>query len=246
MAALCMVLPMSFAPVLGEWVLRIWGFSAFWLLPPGAMVLAMVSLVLVWPAIPDNRVSAGVRGPRWQDSEVFRDRVMVVAMVVTFLAFTGQGSMNNLIALYTVDKGLNSGYYFGFYSLAIVAFRMVLGRYFDRDLQRRIVAWALVVWVAGCSILPLVNSNLMLGAAGLVMGAGFFPIYPIMTAIVIKRSTVEHSDNNLSLFNAATDLGFLVGPVVFGLVIKSLGYVWFFIGAAIVVLMARLAWGVTR
>jgi predicted MFS family arabinose efflux permease len=78
------------------------------------------------------------------------------------------------------------------------------------------------------------------------MGAGFFPIYPIMTAIVIKRSTVEHSDNNLSLFNAATDLGFLVGPVVFGLVIKYLGYVWFFIGAAIVVLMARLAWGAVR
>ncbi|NPV93484.1 MAG: MFS transporter [Firmicutes bacterium] len=243
MAALCMVLPMSFAPMLGEWVLRSWGFPAFWPLPQVAMALAMVSLVLAWPAIPGRRAPSGVRGARWLDSEVFRDRVMMVAVAVTFLAFVGQGSMNNLIALYTEDKGLNSGYYFGSCALAIVFLRMFLGRYFDRDLQRPIIAWALLVWVAGCCTLPLVNSNLALGAAGLVIGAGFFPIYPVIMSIVIKRSTPEHSDNNLSLFNAATDLGFLVGPALFGLVIKSLGYLWFFIGAAVIVLIARLVWG---
>lgn len=242
-AALAMILPMSFAPVLGEWVIRRWGFEVFWYLPLGAMLLALLAIIIIWSSIPKNQVHRHARRPSWREAEVFRDRVMIGAMAVNFLAFMGQASMNNLIALYAEHQGLSPSYYFAVYSLSIITLRLLLGQYFDRDLQKRIVAWSLVVWVIGCSILPLADSNLLLGAAGLVTGAGFFPIYPILNAIVIKRSSREHSDNNLSLFTASTDLGFMLGPAVFGAVIKSFGFLWFFAGAAMMVLAGRLVWG---
>lgn len=244
LATLAMILPMSFAPVLGEGVIRQWGFAAFWYIPPAAVLLALVLIFRIYNSIPQNHLHLHTPAPSWREAEVFRDRVMIGAMVVNFLAFTGQASMNSLIALYAEFRGLSPSYYFLFYSLAIILLRLWFGRYFDRDLQWQILAWSLVVWVVGCLLLPLAASNPLLGLAGLVMGAGFFPIYPILNAMVMKRSSPGHSDNNLSLFTASTDLGFLLGPAVFGAVIKGFGYLWFFGGAALLVLLARLIWGV--
>jgi MFS family permease len=243
LATLAMILPMSFTPVIGEYVIKSWGYPTFWLLPPGTTFLGLLVLLLIWrPAQKVNTIDSQP-SPSWLKAEVFSDPLMLGIMAVNFLAFMGQASMNNLIALYADYQSLSPSSYFLTFSTSIILLRLFFGKYFDREFQYQIVALSIVIWVLGGLTLLIADTNLLLALAGFLTGAGFFPIFPILNAIIIRRSSKQHSDNNLSLFTASTDLGFLLGPILFGVVISYWGYDWFFIGAAGLVLLSRIIWG---
>jgi len=242
-ATLGMILPMSFAPVIGEAVINRWGFPIFWWLPPGTAILSLLIVLLIWRPTPDEDQNSPQLIPSWLKAEVFSDPLMFGIMAVNFLSFMGQASMNSLIALYADSRSLSPSSYFLAFSISIIFLRLFFGKFFDRDIQYQIVACSILVWILGSLTLLIADSNLRLALAGLIMGAGFFPIFPILNAIIIRRSSKQHSDNNLSLFTASSDLGFLLGPTIFGVVIRYWGYNWFFIGAAVVVLLSRIIWG---
>jgi predicted MFS family arabinose efflux permease len=242
-ATLGMILPMSFAPVIGEAVIEHWGYPGFWLLLPGTAVLSLLIVLFIWRPAPDPADNAPKLVPSWLKAEVFTDPLMFGILAVNFLSFMGQASMNNLIALYAEAQHLSPSSYFLTFSIAIISLRIFFGKYFDRNIQYQIVAWSSLIWVIGALTLLIADSNLRLALAGLIMGAGFFPIYPILNALIIRRSSKQHSDNNLSLFTASADLAFLLGPTVFGLVIRYWGFSWFFLGAAGAVLLCRILWG---
>ena len=111
MATLGMILPMSFAPVIGEAVIEHWGYPGFWLLLRHSSAEPADCLIHLAPA-PDPADNAPKLVPSWLKAEVFTDPLMFGILAVNFLSFMGQASMNNLIALYAEAQHLSPSSYF--------------------------------------------------------------------------------------------------------------------------------------
>jgi MFS family permease len=136
----------------------------------------------------------------------------------------------------------NIGLFFTFYAVSMILTRLVTGRLADHYgflkvlLPGMAMMFMLFVTLAVASSLPVVL------LAALFYGVGFGTIQPILNAIVIKLSPPERRGAANATYYATMDIGYGFGSLAWGVVSQMTGFTVVFLGCAVCMVIAVLAY----
>ncbi len=115
-----------------------------------------------------------------------------------------------------IGPGAVSAFGFGYGSGALLT-RLGLSQWLDTHDRRLLAISTLVVYALGLALIPQSPSVWHLGVVGLICGMCHGVYYPALSALASERFHPLHTGQGMSLYAAASSLGFFVGPPVWGL-----------------------------
>jgi predicted MFS family arabinose efflux permease len=232
--SLGLYLGIAFGPVLGDLLVRTWGFAAAW---HGAAVLALLAAVVVI-GIGETRSprTAGDGPTRFVHWPAIPPALGFLASVVAmggFLAF---------VALHADDVGMaRTGLPLTLYGLVVVVCRVAFARVPDRFPPLKLGAAALVAIAAGLILIAAWPTPAGVIAGAILLGLGVtFSTPAFFTAVFATARPTERGAAS-GTASACIDVGLGGGPIMLGLIAHAGGIPLAFVGAAAVAL-AGCAW----
>jgi MFS family permease len=221
----------ALTPLLGELVVRRFGFPALFAL---MTVVALGALVLLFPmrerARADVRVVRGWDIARDAFGEVFQ-RHMVLALFFGL----GTGAMFAFLPTYAESLGVRTlAVFYTAYAGAAIAVRVFGGRLIDTLGRRAVIVPSMFVQTSGAALLaalavvsmqaPRMPAVPVLMLTGLLAGGAHGFLYPALAALVADQAPAARRAAIVGVFSAMQLIGQTVGAVVFGYVTHALGY----------------------
>ena len=235
--SLGLYLGIALGPVLGEFMVRTWGFAAAW---QGGAVLALLAAVVVF-AIGETRAPRGAAdGParfvHWP----------AIAPALGFLtSIVAMGGFLAFIALHADDVGMvRTGLPLTLYGVVVVVCRLAFARVPDRFPPLKLGAAALAAIASGLILIAAwpTPAGVIVGAITLALGVTFStPAF--FTAVFATARPAERGAAS-GTASACIDIGLGGGPIMLGAVATAGGIsVAFVVASAIAV--AGCAWTVS-
>jgi MFS family permease len=232
--SLCGMVPAALAPIIGEELIKRYGFAAFF----GAVtVLSAAGATTVARMRHDkprqiNSEAHGTPGPAY--SAMIANRAMLPLWIVTLGFSLALSSRLSFVAPFAYQEGIERvGWYFAIYSAAAVVLRLFGARAIDRTGFERVLAPSLLVLGCGLALIALIGRPWMLELAALVGGAGHGYVYPALSALVIARTPSDAMGRSSTVYTSLYDLGTMLGPYVLGATAAGLGYAAMFVTAGL-------------
>ncbi len=232
------LLPFALLPPLMEATLPAFGGDAArqyaalaWLQAP-ALVLALWIARRPMPDAPPLQGTGGRAGGP-----------VLILLAVNSLAFLAHALLFSLLKprALELDGAAFIGLFFGLQTATIMALRLLAGSAFDRLEQRRLAAIGLVAVGLALALLALPLPALALLPVALLTGLGFGAALPLLNALMHHHSAPERRGANLNLMMLTLQLGYLLGPLLGGLVVGVAGYAAAFLLAALGLVPAAVA-----
>jgi predicted MFS family arabinose efflux permease len=105
---------------------------------------------------------------------------------------------------------------------------------------------ALYLLSAGAVLVYVSESGGMLALSGIVWGLGTGVLYPHLSALSVEGVRAKNKGKALSLFASSVDLGFALGPIIFGWLSQSFGVRKAFLYLALILFVSSsgiMLWG---
>lgn len=215
------MLPVSLGGWIGDALLPGHGFRALFAL---AAALALASFVLSF-RMPEARRPLFVASATTGARAALRQRELRPLWLIGSVFSVALTAFFVFIKRFVDETGIGSvGLFFGAYTGAALALRLLLGWLPDRVGPKRVLAPALLALCAGFAVMSVAASERSLVAAGLLCGFGHGFTFPILFGLVVSRTPEDNRGTTLALFTALFDFGVLVGGPLFGLVIERFGF----------------------
>jgi predicted MFS family arabinose efflux permease len=232
--SLGLYLGIAFGPVLGDVLVRTWGFAAAW---QGAAVLSLLAAVVVL-GIGETRAprTAGDGPTRFVHWPAIPPALGFLASIVAmggFLAF---------VALHADDLGMaRTGLPLTLYGLVVVICRVVFARVPDRLPPLKLGAASLVAMASGLILIAAwpAPAGVITGAILLALGVTFST--PAFFTAVFATARPSERGAASGTASACIDIGLGGGPIMLGVVAAAGGIPVAFAVAAAVAL-AGCAW----
>jgi len=229
--SMCGMMPASFAPLVGELILKRLGFSAFFLSAALACAVAVGAVMMLADDGARAARTQSPSGPRASYRDLIFAPSLLTFWVVTLLAAMAISSRPSFVAPFAHAQGVkNVGWYFALYSIVAVAVRM-RGRLMDRVGFERVLAPSLVILSIGLGLISLTGTGGMLYVAAVVGGLGHGFAYPAISAIVIRNTPAGEMGRASTVYTSVWDISGMAGPYMLGLTAHYLGYAPMFIVA---------------
>jgi len=221
------VFPLIIWPFLGEGIIVRYGYSLFFLV---AVVLALIpflySLIARIPSLPpkkeDNRKVPSMM-------KLLTRRRILVLVSLTLLFEIAFGSVLSFVPLLAHEGSLmRAGYFYSFLGLMAVFLRVFAGKRLRFWGRPELLYPAFIFLAAGTASLYFSHAGWHLALSGLVCGMGVGILYPHLSSLIIDNIKERERSRVLGLFSAFCDLGFAVGPVLFGTMSQIFGIRQFF------------------
>lgn len=237
-------MPALFAPLLGEAILKRWGFGAFFCSSAALLMLGAAMVAMM----PDDRAGrrhntarrAAAPQPEGSYRALLFDPTLLTFWIVTLLFGMAITSRVSFIAPFAYAQGVrNVGWYFTLYSVFAVIVR-ASGRTIDRVGIERTLAPSLTLLGIGLGLLALTGHFGILYLAAAVGGLGHGFAYPAISALVIKNTQAGAMARASTIYTSVWDLSSMAGPYLFGVTAHYLGYGPMFIVAGGLALAAAI------
>jgi MFS family permease len=230
--SLCGMGPAALGPIVGEELIHLFGFGAFFVL---SIALVTVSAAIAWN-MPDDRPRPEVvhasSAPVFTYAALIRDRKLVPLWIVTLAFSLSISPRLSFLAPYAYQIGLGRiGWYFTLYSVAAVAVRLGGGVVMDRVGLTRLLTIAMAVLAVGIALLAGTRDRTILALAAIVGGISHGYVYPALSALIIARTPAGGTARSSSIYGSLYDMGGMVGPYALGAMASALGYAWMFVAA---------------
>lgn len=200
-------------------------YAALALLQAPALLLALWIARRPLAHAPPTPAAAGgrARGP------------VLLLLVVNSLAFLAHALLFSLLKPRALEweGGALIGLFFSVQTATIMALRLLAASAFDRLDQRRLAAIGLVAVGLALGLLALPLPAWALLAVALLTGLGFGAALPLLNALMHRHSPPERRGANLNLMMLTLQLGYLLGPLLGGLVVGVAGYAGAFLLAGL-------------
>ncbi|MEV1129611.1 MFS transporter [Agromyces sp. NPDC049794] len=232
--SLGLYLGFALGPVLGELLVRTWGFAAAWI---GAAVLAAVAAALSL-IIGETRAERAADEPR--HPIIHREAVPISIGFLTSLIATG--GFLAFASLYAAQVGLgqlSTGLLV--YGGVVVVCRIAFARVPDRLPSLSLGAASLSVIGLGLGLTAIwqAPAGFLIGVAVMAVGVAFST--PAFFAAIFSTATPSQRGAASGTASAAVDLGLGLGPIALGFIAGPFGIPWAFaVGATIA--FAGAAW----
>jgi predicted MFS family arabinose efflux permease len=234
--SLGLYLGIAFGPVLGDLLVRTWGFAAAW---HGAAVLALLATVVVM-GIGETRTprTAGDGPTRFVHWPAIPPALGFLASIVAmggFLAF---------VALHADDVGMaRTGLPLTLYGLVVVVCRVAFARVPDRLPPLKLGAAALVAIASGLILIAAWTTPAGVIFGAILLGLGVTFSTPAFFTAVFATARPTERGAAAGTASACIDVGLGGGPIMLGLIAHAGGIPLAFVVAAAVAL-AGCAWTV--
>lgn len=229
-------LAVAIGPYLGETVLILYGFNAYFVLLAIFGVLG-ACLGSTFTELPKTDQS---RGPRVKFfPTVFHGRH--IAMMVLVAVFgSGFAAMNTFFPLFAKSIGIRAGIFFTSYGVFLIFVRVILGSLLDRMDRDKLILVCLVgfgaLLVATSQIQALWQTVFLGGLFGVTQGIS----YPAMMARMVDRSTEINRAIVVSLFTGSFGVGINLSVLLWGFVAKFKSLSFMFVFGGCLMLLAAI------
>jgi len=210
-------------PGIGEWILAHADWQAFFLTAAGLGVIS-IGVTALLPVRTRGHALAGTVGVG-EALKVMHASGIARVFVTMLLFGAGVDVALFYVAPFTRTVGLaHASPFFVAYMGAAVATRLVGRRLLDELGPYRVAGPSLVLFGLGLAALGFLPAPGILSLGGLACGAGAGTIFPVLTALALRRTPPAHQGSATSLMTAALDLGGLAGIPLCGALAEAAGY----------------------
>lgn len=233
--SLCGIGPAAFGPLVGEALLKRFGFTAFFCTASALCISAAMTAKLLTddrPQKPESSAAAGERIGYWA---LIFDADLMPLWVVAFAFAVAISPRSNFVAPFAYQKGIaRVGWYFSLYSGIAVAVRLLGGRLMDRVGIGRILAPSLGLLGCGVGLLAFTGRSGALLSAAVLGGLGHSYTYPALSALVIAHTPAEAVGRSSAVYTSLFDFAAMMAPYLLGLAAALWGYAPMFVIAGLV------------
>lgn len=221
----------ALSPLVGEALIRAFGYHALFLL---CVALALVAAVLVWPLREPPRTDIPVsRGWEW-----IRAGLLDLAhryMAVTLFFGLGTGTIGAFLPTFAESLGVTTvALFYTSYAGAAISVRLFGGRLIDTHGRRAVIVPSMFVQAAATALLATLGLAFarpgappalpFLVLAGLMAGGAHGFLYPGLTALLADRADPTRRGAVVGVFSGTFLVGNAAGAFVFGYVTHVIGY----------------------
>jgi MFS family permease len=239
------LLPLLLVPVLGEEIIKRYGFFYFFLM---VIIFAFIPLVfslflkfrLISEGEDDGLASTGF-------ISLLKQRRMFTLFLLAFVFEIALSASFSFVPLLAYEgEPLRAGYFYSSLGLTAVLLRLLGGRWLKFWGSSKLLLPALYLLGAGAVFVYLSRSGGMLAFSGMILGLGTGILYPHLSALSVEGVGIKNKGKALSLFASSVDLGFALGPVIFGWLSYAMGIRESFLSLALIVFVSStgiMLWG---
>lgn len=239
------LLPLLLVPALGEEIIKRYGFFFFFLtVIIFSFIPFIIALFLKFRLLPegedDGLASTGF-------FSLLRQKRMISLFLLAFLFEVALSASFSFVPLLAHEgTSLRAGYFYTSLGLTAVLLRLLGGRWLKFWGSSKLLLPALYFLCAGSILVYLSRSGGMLAFSGIVWGLGTGVLYPHLSALSVEEVRTKDRGKTLSLFASSIDLGFALGPLIFGWLSYAMGVREAFLGLALIVFLSStgvMLWG---
>jgi MFS family permease len=213
---------LAVGPVIGEVVISLFNFQAFFLT---SAAIASLALLIHLPLQESYRPMQSTAAASSSFFSVFKKNKIVVIAMLAFLFGFGIAGSNNFVTPFAVESEIKFvSVYFVAYSLAAVLTRLIGGRLADRFGEARILPYALTLTGSGLLLLTFVKESVVLILAGWMTGCGHGFLFPCLNALAIRGEEKENRGKITGAFTGSIDMGVFIGSIVLGYIGEFAGF----------------------
>ena len=207
----------ALAPPLGMWLINHFSFELFFLV---CMGLSLCSLLITHPL--ERRPSVPLEDSSLKDG-LFLSRKALQPSITGFFPFFIWGALTTFFPLYAINHGVaNPGFFFTTVAMMLILGRVFGGRILDLYDRERIIMPSIAPYILSMAILAYSKTLPMFILVAVIYGIGPAFLVPALMAHALDRGASPGPA--MGTFQAVTDLGVCLGPVIMGIVIHSTSY----------------------
>ena len=221
----------SLAPLLGEFLVRHWGFDALF----GFSTVLAVGATAVAERIRETRPRILGVGPT---ADVFRDSLREVwrlHMALMFCFGLGTGTIFTFLPTFAEHLGVRGlGLFYTAYAVAAMLVRVIGGQLIDLRGPRAVIIPSMAVQVGAALVLALVALFIsptarvpvlpFLFLAGFLAGGAHGFLYPALSALLVDVTPENRRARAVGTFSSVFLFGNAVGAMAFGYIADAQGY----------------------
>jgi MFS family permease len=240
------------APLLGGWLLTVYGFSSVFVAAGGLGSIALILFLVLRlpPQIPPIRSGSGMRAVLRDMARgartVFGNFRVLVTSATDGARQVANGALMAFLPIYVVGLGMDAaqaGILFGIQSVTSFFSRPTMGWASDRIGRRPLIFIGLLVCAGAIAVVPF--TQMFLGLAGLsaLFGFGEAIVNAAGAALVADLSDLKTLGSAMGMQGAIMDIGHASGPLLAGVLVGAFGFqVAFPLIAAVVLVAAGGFW----
>jgi len=157
--------------------------------------------------------------------------------------FVALYAMKAFLPIYALSIGINVamvGTFFALQEMAVAAAKPVGGRFADRIGYIPATAIGMLGIGVALPLLGMISGLWSLFALAILLGAGQALVFPSTTALVAVQIDTGHIGAGMGLLGALQNGGKVLGPVLGGLLVATLGYVPMFVLMGLALITASI------
>ncbi len=164
--------------------------------------------------------------------EVISDRRIVITSNMEGLQNMAMGALEAFLPIYAVTvAGLNAfqaGLLWGVQIVVTILSKPVMGKISDRYGRKPIIIAGMILCAVSFAAIPLLNNFLSLMVAAIFFGFGEAFVTSSSAALVADMCKEKHFGTAMGTFGTIFDIGHASGPILAGLLIAQLDYLYAF------------------
>jgi MFS family permease len=216
------MIPLLVFPFLGEEIIRRFGFFAFFLSAIFLSVIPFVYAFFIKLDIPGFSEDSEAKSVGFL--ALLKKKKIDLILFLSIVFEIGLSSCLAFVPLLAIGNSpVRAGYYYTFLALSAVFVRVIGGSQLRFWGSPKLLLPAFCLISGGGVLISLSSSNFLLGVSGVIYGLGIGILYPHLSALIVKGVTSRERGKVLSLFASSVDLGFALGPLLFGWIYQSIG-----------------------
>jgi predicted MFS family arabinose efflux permease len=239
------MLPLLLVPAVGEEIIKRSGFFSFFLF---AIFFAAIPLIFVFFLkfkLPQEGEDEGLASVGF--IRLLSQKRMFSLFLLTFIFEVALSASLSFVPLLTHEfLSMRAGYFYTSLGLTAVILRLLGGRWLKFWGSPKLLLPAFYFMCAGAVLVYLSKSSGTLALSGVVWGLGVGVLYPHLSALSVEGIGTKDKGKALSLFASSVDLGFAIGPVIFGWLSQALGVREAFLPLALIIFVSStgiMLWG---
>lgn len=217
----------AIAPLFGEFLIRGFGFTVFFV---AACVLAAIAGALARLTADDSRSAAAARGENRAEAPpgyraLILDARLLPVWIATLSFALAISCRLSFVAPFATERGVEQfAWYFTIYSIVAIFARIGGGWLMDHLGIERMLAPSMLTLALGIALIAGTGHLGMLYAAAILGGLGHAYVYPALSAMVIARTRGNAIGRSSIVYQSLYDLGSMAGPYSLGAVAMIFGY----------------------
>lgn len=209
----------SIGPTIGLFLVGRIGYNMTFAFSAGVMVVAAVAALQV-----KNNYVCTI--PFKISIERIIAKEAILPSILMFFLSMAYYNVTAFLVIYASQRGIqgNIGFFFTVYALTLFFSRPFVGRMSDRYGTVKVLIPAMVSFALAFILISISSTLWMLLVAAFVSAFGYGACQPVIQSLSMKSVPKQRRGAGSTTNYIGQDLGNLVGPVVAGFVIQTVGY----------------------